>query len=358
MDGIETARRLKALDLPNSPFIVMATAHGREEVLREARSVGIANVLIKPVNPSMLFDTTMDVLGLDHAQPARAPLADTRAEPKPGAGQGARILLVEDNDINQHVASEILMDAGFVVEVAENGRIALDLVQQRSFDAVLMDMQMPVMDGVTATREIRKLPAFSALPIIAMTANAMQSDRQRCMDSGMNDFVTKPIDPETLAGTVRTWVERAGRARETAAVSPAIAPPAIAAPAAACDADLVCPALRNVPGLDVTTGLRRMMNKKPLYLAMLKRYVQSQRDCPAQLWQATEMADWATAERLAHTAKGLAGNIGADALATTAEALENTLREKRPLEEIEPRHREFAQGIKALTDALAEALPA
>jgi two-component system sensor histidine kinase/response regulator len=353
MDGIETARRLQALGLPDSPHIVMATAQGREEVLREARSVGIANVLIKPVNPSMLFDTTMDVLGLDHAQPARAPLSDTRAGPKPNANQGARILLVEDNDINQHVASEILQDAGFVVEIAENGRIALDLLQQRSFDAVLMDMQMPVMDGVSATREIRKLPAHSALPIIAMTANAMQSDKQRCMDAGMNDFVTKPIDPETLAGTVTNWLDRARRTREAAAV-----PPAPVSPAPAFDADLGCPGLRNVPGLDVATGLRRMMNKKPLYLAMLKRYVQSQRDCAALLWQATEMADWATAERLAHTAKGLAGNIGADQLATTAEALESTLREKRPLEEIEPRHREFAQGVKALTDALVEALPA
>jgi two-component system, sensor histidine kinase and response regulator len=121
---------------------------------------------------------------------------------------GTRVLLVEDNEINQLVAQEILRDAGYIVEVAENGRIAVDMVQQRDWDVVLMDMQMPVMDGLEATQCIRKLANRASLPIIAMTANAMQRDRERCLAAGMNDFVTKPVDPEELFKVLMKWAQR------------------------------------------------------------------------------------------------------------------------------------------------------
>jgi two-component system, sensor histidine kinase and response regulator len=120
----------------------------------------------------------------------------------------ARVLLVEDNDINQIVAREILQDAGFTVDVADNGQIGLGMVQQTDYALVLMDMQMPVMDGLTATREIRKLAGCAQLPIIAMTANAMQRDRDRCMEAGMNDFLGKPVDPDALCATARLWAQR------------------------------------------------------------------------------------------------------------------------------------------------------
>jgi two-component system, sensor histidine kinase and response regulator len=131
-----------------------------------------------------------------------APLIDNRL----ACVKGARILLVEDNDINQHVACEILGDAGFEVEVADNGRIGLEMAQRRRYDLVLMDMQMPVMDGVTATMEMRKLPRLQQLPIVAMTANAMQRDRERCLGAGMNDFIAKPIDPDTLYAVLLKWL--------------------------------------------------------------------------------------------------------------------------------------------------------
>ncbi|MBG9386550.1 PAS domain-containing hybrid sensor histidine kinase/response regulator [Caenimonas aquaedulcis] len=287
-------------------------------------------------------------VGIDARAAARpaAPLEAAAAT----APEGARILLVEDNDINQHVACEILRDAGFVVEVADNGAVALERVQERPYALVLMDMQMPVMDGVTATREIRKLAQFAEMPIIAMTANAMDRDRQRCLDAGMNDFVSKPIDPVGLAAVVTRWLERARAA-------PTVPAPLAELPAPA-TADAGCAALARIPGLNVALGLGRMMNKKPLYLAMLRRYMQSQRDCPMQVWSAIERADWQTAERIAHTAKGLAGNIGADGLAASAQALETALREQRGIAELEPPHREFAGQLTALTDALAQALPA
>jgi two-component system sensor histidine kinase/response regulator len=169
------------------------------------------------------FTVRMGIGKAAGSEPAPPPAAPSReALGQPGPGGGARILLVEDNDINQIVACEILRDADFVVEVADNGRIALEMARQGTFDLVLMDMQMPEMDGVTATVELRKLPAFATLPIVAMTANAMQRDRDRCLDAGMNDFVTKPIDPDDLCAVLLRWL-RPGNAGPTAGAGPAAA---------------------------------------------------------------------------------------------------------------------------------------
>ncbi|MDB5871242.1 MAG: hypothetical protein JWQ07_684 [Ramlibacter sp.] len=335
MDGIETARRLKALVMPRAPFIVMATARGREEVLKQAESVGIENVLIKPINASMLFDTTMDVLGAQSVEPRQGTGAAGALAAQPAGVKGARILLVEDNDINQLVASEILQDAGFVVDVAENGQVGLDMLQRGRYDLVLMDMQMPVMDGVTATIELRKLPGLAGLPVVAMTANAMQRDRQRCLEAGMNDFVAKPVNPDELCAMLVKWIK-----------------PAPDALPAACEAWLP-----PVPGLDVAAGLRRMMGKKGLYLAMLRRYVDGQRDCAAELRRALDSDDWPTAERLAHTARGVAGSIGALLVPEHAQALELALRAKRPRAEVEQLLLPLEERVAVLIEALERVLP-
>ncbi|MBI2768731.1 MAG: response regulator [Burkholderiales bacterium] len=313
MDGIETARRLDALRLGNAPMVVMATAHGREEVLRDAVGVGIGDVLIKPISASVLFDTTMEVLGGrtgGQRQPAAAAAAE--ATDALAAVRGARVLLVEDNDINQRVASEILEDAGFVVDIAENGQVSLEMLQRAAYDIVLMDMQMPVMDGVTATLEIRKLRHLAGLPVVAMTANAMQRDRQRCLDAGMNDFLVKPIDPDALFAMLLKWIkpQRDGTAGIAAAL-----------PAAPVQAPAAC-------GLDVALGLSRMMGKKPLYRAMLRRFADGQAGGGEAIRDALQSGDWALAERLAHTTKGVAGNIGATGLPECAAELETALREK------------------------------
>uniref|UniRef100_UPI000C32EEFC response regulator n=1 Tax=Macromonas nakdongensis TaxID=1843082 RepID=UPI000C32EEFC len=191
MDGLTAGQRIRALGLTPAPQLVMVTAYGREEVLKGADAAGFSDVLIKPVNPSMLFDAAMRALGElaespNTAVPVARPLADLSAI------AGARVLLVEDNELNQEVGRELLREAGLVVEVAENGQVAIDRLLQADappFDAVLMDMQMPVLDGVAATVRLRALPAFAQLPIIAMTANAMQADRDRCRDAGMNGYV-------------------------------------------------------------------------------------------------------------------------------------------------------------------------
>ena len=206
MDGVEAARRIQLLRLEHPPQIVIVTAAGREEVLRAIEPIGLCHVLAKPVCPSALFNSTISVLGSRYApQPGGA---DEAAEGRTVMArlQGARVLLVEDNDINQIVASEMLTDAGLVVDVAADGSIAVDMVQAQPYDVVLMDMQMPVMGGVEATIEIRKLGRFSTLPIVAMTASAMAQDRQRCLEAGMNDFVSKPIETDELWRVLLRWM--------------------------------------------------------------------------------------------------------------------------------------------------------
>ncbi len=359
MDGIETARRLKELALPQAPVIVMATAHGREEMLQQAGSAGIGNVLIKPISASMLFDATMAALGDERAQPRQAG-ATNPADVRLAAVKGARVLLVEDNDINQFVAGEILRDAGFVVEVAENGQVGLERVQSHAYDIVLMDMQMPVMDGVTATQEIRKLSAYADLPIVAMTANAMQRDRERCFEAGMNDFITKPIDPQQLCAVLVKWItpprEKQAEDIPSEVIQPDLLLPAIEEPSAA----PVLPddtGLPQIPGLDTRTALRRMMGKKGLYLAMLRRYVDGQRNCAGEVLHALDDGDWRTAERVAHTARGVAGNIGADGVASLAGTLEQAIGLKRSRPEVDRALDAFESRLTGLIDSIDAGLP-
>ena len=215
IDGIETAERVASLSLTRHPQVVIVTGHGREEVFRKAATAGIELTLVKPVNPSILFDAAVQALGgePESTQDRGSSTADGQDL---AAVQGARVLLVEDNLLNQQVAQELLTDAGFVVDIAENGEVAIDRIQEQPYDAVLMDMQMPVMDGETATRHIREDVRFANLPILAMTANAMAGDRERCLEAGMNDHIAKPIDPEVLFAALRRWILETRKQVETA----------------------------------------------------------------------------------------------------------------------------------------------
>jgi two-component system sensor histidine kinase/response regulator len=256
--------------------------------------------------------------------------------------RGARILLVEDNDINQQVARELLEDAGLVVDVADNGEIALEKVRSGSWELVFMDMQMPVMDGVTATQRIRAMGGFERLPIVAMTANAMEQDRRKCLDAGMNDFLVKPIDPDDMWNILLRWVRP--RVRQEAA-------PVRAAQTSAPDG-----MPQGIEGLDTALGLSRMMGKKPLYLAMLRRYLASQKDVVGDIRRAIGDEDFETAERLAHTAKSVSGNVGAVAVQERAAQLEMALRERRCAGELEPLTRALDGTMSPLLASLGEAI--
>ena len=290
-------------------------------------------------------------LGIARLQPGARPIAAVPGSNGSGAPgrhdhvpagleaiRGARILLVEDNEINQMVATEVLQQGGLVVDVAENGAVALAKLRSTRYDLVFMDMQMPVMDGVTATREIRGLSEFAKLPIVAMTANAMEQDLRACLDAGMNDTVVKPIAPDALWAALLRWI-----------------PPREAAPAtrASGAATTLGGVLGAVAGLDVARGLTVTCGNQKLYRTILARFAQSQAAVPAQVHEAVLAGDLAAAGRMAHTLKSVAANIGAGEVQRLAAGLEEALRTCKPqpvvercLRELEPALGELVAGIE------------
>jgi two-component system sensor histidine kinase/response regulator len=343
MDGIVTGRLIKQLPLNHRPLMIMVTAYGREEVIAVAKEIGLNDVLIKPVSASMLFDGIVRIIGDKLKQPIKvADLPNATFELLTPL-QGARILLVEDNQINQEVACELLRDAGFSVDVAENGQIAVEKVKAHPYDIVLMDMQMPIMDGVSATLEIRKDPRFKDLPVVAMTANAMQADRERCLAAGMNDHVAKPIEPEDLWKALLKWIP----AREIDASFVREKQPVQA------KTDLPT----QISGLDLDLGLSRVMGKSSLYLSILRQFVEGQRSVPADIDAAMALQDWKLAERIAHTLKGVSGNIGATELQAVAEKLERAIKEEKPKYAIDGHIKVLKKRLESLIDQLERKLP-
>ena len=357
MDGIATAQKIQALGLAHPPHLVMISAYGRDELFKLAEAAGIDEVLIKPLSASLLFDTVLHCLGATiDAAPDPALAASTlestlerTLEAQLASIAGARILLVEDNDMNQQVATELLESAGLAVELAENGQVALDKLALASFDVVLMDVQMPVMDGICATREIRRQPQWRDLPIVAMTANAMQGDREKCLAAGMQDHVAKPIEPDDLWRALLHWV------RPRVAPLPARPAPAAAPGSSIADAD--DPPLR-IPGVDTALGLKRTMGKRALYLALLRTFANGQADAPARVVAALDAGDWPGAERQAHTLKGTTATIGASGLAEIAARLEAAIRAQAPRPTLDALLAELTPALATLIDALRAVLPA
>jgi len=366
MDGLQTAQCIQKLDLHAQPKQVLVTGYGREALMQSAQDVRFDDCLQKPVTASTLVDSLMRVMqsatpGKRLPQTSRdVGIAPTSAWHQLAGLRGAQLLLVEDNDINQQVASELLVDAGFLVDIADNGLIALGMVSQKTYDLVLMDMQMPVMDGVDATREIRKLFDAQNLPIVAMTANAMQSDRERCRAAGMDDFVSKPIEPESLwQALVRNIRMRSGLGQANPQ-APASAPTAVQPDDAGSASDTmeaqIFSQLQGVEGLDTAVGLLRVVGKKSLYVNLLNRFVNGQGQAARQIQSALEQDDWPSAERVAHTLKGVAANIGAQTLQLQAAELETLLKNQEALQTVHTSLNSMAQLLTALIGNLQSAL--
>ena len=308
IDGVETARRIRSLGLGEGiePKLMIVTAYSREDVYQASKDVGIQDILVKPVTASLLFDSLMRLMG-------RQAAADSRGAPAPSQAElrfdGARVLLVEDNDLNQEVAAELLGQLGIAVDIAADGQQALDRLAAGPYDLVLMDMQMPVMDGLEATRRLRADPRHATLPVVAMTANAMSSDRERCLQAGMNDFVAKPVDPDLLLEALQRWMP--ARATTRVAAPP---PPAPAAPAAL-----------SIAGVDTVAGLRFAGGNEPGYRERLVRFATEHADDARRLAELLQGGQGEEAVRLVHTLKGLAGTLGLSALARESLALESAL---------------------------------
>jgi len=340
MDGIEAARAIRGLGLLHSPKEILVTAYGREEVLRSASLAEIDEVLIKPVNPSTLFDCVVRAFA-DEVESKNTYNRSHDAAEIVSVDDiiGARILVVEDNEINQQIARELLEDAGFVVDVADNGQIALEQVQRQDYDIVLMDMQMPVMDGLTATIEMRKIHRLADLPIVAMTANAMQQDREHCLAAGMDDHLAKPIEPNDLWTALRKWIKP--QIRQT--LISQVAVPQLRT-------EIILP--DGIAGLDTTAGLRRVIGKRELYLSLLNKFVATQENVVEEIRTALQSQNYVVAERLAHTLKGLSGNIGAPTLQELAGQLEKLIREHQSAEAVAKQLETVSYKLSAMVSEL------
>ncbi len=257
---------------------------------------------------------------------------------------GARVLLVEDNEINQELATDFLVGAGLVVEVAENGRIALDKVASAPYDLVLMDMQMPEMDGLTATREIRKDKRFKELPIVAMTANAMASDREQCLLVGMNDHLAKPIVPNQLYAMLGKWIKP-----EYTKTKPTVDVLTESTTTSTC-------LLEDIPGLDVAIGMNQVMGKRDFYHRILRKFVARHADAVEHIKSSLDRHEFQEAHRTAHTLKGVCGTIGATDLQEQAAKLEKALKDGLTEEQIDELTVIISPKLKELTENIIKCL--
>jgi PAS domain S-box-containing protein len=337
LDGIETARQLLAAKA--RPRIVMVTAFGREDARAQAQATGIEAFLVKPVSQSSLVDALAGLF---------TPRAGAAAHAGAAAGEaarlsGARLLLAEDNEINQQIAVELLEGAGARVAIANNGREAVEMLAANgpdAYDALLMDMQMPEMDGIEATRRIRADARFAKLPIIAMTAHAMVEEREKCFAAGMVDHISKPIDPHTMFQTLARWVR----------------PAPVEKRAARRTQDDAGGKIPGIPGLDAEAGLKRVAGNRRLYLSLLRQFAETPAAAGARVAAALAAQDNETAERIAHTVKGVAGNIGLATVQSAAAVLEKAVREKRDIKSaVGALETSLAHACAALAGALAAA---
>ncbi len=312
IDGIEATRRIRSLKaIVKQPRVILVTAYGPADIEIEAEKAGIDEFLAKPVSRSLLFNSIARVFGREESD---SELDSQFSSFDKYQFQGVNLLLVEDNEINQQIAKELLEATGAKVTVANNGVEAVAAVRRQTYDAVLMDIQMPQMDGLEATKRIRAMakpenPArqrFQDLPIIAMTAHAMIGDRDISLQAGMNDHVTKPIDPDRLFQTLRRYLQPK--------TTPAKKPPKLETPPAN--------ELPPLEGINTTAGLNRLRGNAKTYRELLLRFRRSQADAWLEIETAFEARDYETARQKTHSIKGVAGNIGADQLFEAAVPLE------------------------------------
>ena len=352
MDGIEASQQIKdQKKLGKIPAIIMVTAYGREEVMQQAEHLGLEGFLLKPVSASMLFDAIMQAFG--EAAPDTSRIAQRQEQVTEAFEniRGAWLLLVEDNEINQQVAKEILEGAGLNVVVVNNGLEAVNNVKENEYDAVLMDVQMPVMDGYTATREIRNLKSeIRNVPIIAMTAHAMAGDADKSLAAGMSDHVTKPIDPDQLFATLQKWIQSGKTDLRTSPAEGSEGTEVVAETASRAEG-----LPKFLPGFDLQDGLKRLQGNEKLYRKLLVDFGAQYAGTTDEIRQALDAGDFEQAHSLVHNLKGLAGNLAASDLQAAAVAMEKLVKgQSAQTADI----KELDEKFKDLETALGQALQA
>ncbi|KAF7771532.1 hypothetical protein PCIT_a4134 [Pseudoalteromonas citrea] len=329
MNGIDTIKHIRNMNLPEQPKMILVTAYGKEVGMNKEISDLLDGLIIKPVNASILLDSIMECYGLQRpSDHEAAPVSDIEST---GFAQ-QRVLLVEDNITNQEVAYEMLQSVNLNITIANHGLEAVNMVKEQDFDLVLMDMQMPVMDGLTATREIRKSKSFTALPIIAMTANAMQEDVDKCTDAGMNGHIAKPINFNTMINTIHSALEQPQAPEITQSL---VKEPSNAAEANQGPASEVVEVVDNAPEQTVSVsyleaisykeGIKRIGGNEKAYWNILTKFINNQIEEMINLEQALIIGDTEHASRIAHSLKGSAANLCATRLADAGDKFETAI---------------------------------
>jgi CheY-like chemotaxis protein len=318
MDGIKVSQLIKNHpELPKIPAVILVTASGREEVMQRFQQAGLDGFLFKPISYSLLFDTIIEIFGY---KDSRKPLIMTKGTEETEALKqirGAKILVAEDNEINRQVAKELLEKVGLIVTVANNGKSAVKAAAEAHYDLVLMDIQMPEMDGFEATRHIRtnSKAGIEDLPIIATTAHAMTGDREKSLEAGLNDYLSKPIDPDRLYSALLKWIkpkERQVSDQPDSRISEKDA-----------DQEILVPP--EMPGIMVKSGLAGVGGNARLYRDILIKFYRDYSNATQQIKNALEKGDIELAQHLVHTIKGLSGTIGAQELHVSAGELEASI---------------------------------
>lgn len=304
MGGLEVADQIKnRYSLKNIPIIVTVTACEEKEIRDKSKAVEIEQFLVKPINQSMLFDTIVNIFGPKESifgKLSRNDHSNHHILPK------ASVLLVEDNRINQEITREYLMHIGLDVTIAENGLAAVDKVQKEKFDLILMDIQMPFLDGYQTTQKIREMSQVNQPPIIAITANAITADKEKALRAGMNDYITKPFDPEMLIEKMRFWLKR--------------------------DIPEHCEVKKwelpfEVYGLDVLNACKRLGGNEKLYLELLKAFTDESKKKFRKIEEGIKKGKREEVLSQLHKLKGLSGSIGADGVMRLSELMEQAVRE-------------------------------
>jgi two-component system, sensor histidine kinase and response regulator len=323
MDGVETVEKIANLITKSNTDktfkTIMLTSYSKEDkIIKQVANTPVDAYISKPVNCSLLFDTIMNVFGKDVSKiyrPGRRVIDPTIIMEQIG---GAKILLVEDNAINRQVACEILQKVGLIVEVAQNGRIAVQKVKQTDYGAVLMDIHMPEMDGYAATALIRRDKKYTNLPIIAMTAHALKGDREKSLAAGMNDHVTKPIDKQKLFAVLTQWLSYEKPRQLT---HPTLQKKDHIA-------KLKLP--EHLPGINIPAAMAQLNNNHKLLRSLLlefaRDYSQTSQTIRKTL-KSDRLEDINSAKIMVHTVKGIAGNLAAQMLFETAATLEKGIKE-------------------------------
>ncbi|MGD1930888.1 MAG: response regulator [Leptolyngbyaceae cyanobacterium] len=319
MSGLELIQSIQKQANVLSSKIVLVTAYSGNDLVAQAENLGISTILQKPITANTLLLGISEAFGISQQLTCQTRFISTIRTTDFSVIKGGKVLLVEDNENNQQIAVEILGSTGLEIEVARNGQEAMDRVKMLCFDLILMDIRMPGMDGLEVTRRIRDLARegevaserFATVPIVAMSANALQGDREAGLAAGMNDYLTKPIDPERLYSALLRWIPRQHLERQSAVPSERMM-------SQKSEADL-----SNLPVLDCYAALKRLGGNQEIYQGVLKQFVQQHQNSTDLFRIAEQHQDWQAGGELAHSIKGISANIGAQSLANIAMNLES-----------------------------------